>query len=51
MKTKAFIAVFDGEVLRPQAPLDLEPNARYHVTIEGTEAESLLEKQQDARDL
>jgi hypothetical protein len=26
--------VFDGEVLRPEEPLDLEPNGRYVVTIE-----------------
>ena len=26
--------VFDGEVLRPESPLDLEPNARYIVTIQ-----------------
>ena len=30
--------VYDGEVLRPQEPLDLEPNARYRVTIEGEAA-------------
>ena len=27
-------AIFDGEVLRPETPLDLEPNARYLVTIQ-----------------
>ena len=27
-------AVFDGEVLRPDTPLDLEPNARYVLTIQ-----------------
>ena len=26
--------IFDGEVLRPQAPLNLKPNAHYSVTIE-----------------
>ncbi len=26
--------VFDGQVLRPDAPLDLEPNTRYVVTIQ-----------------
>ncbi len=26
--------VFDGEVLRPEEPLDLEPNGHYQVTIE-----------------
>ena len=25
--------LFDGQVLRPEAPLDLEPNTRYVVTI------------------
>jgi hypothetical protein len=27
-------AVFDGEVLRPAAPLAIEPNTRVHVVIE-----------------
>jgi hypothetical protein len=27
--------VFDGKVLRPEEPLDLKPNGRYVVTIEG----------------
>ncbi len=26
--------IFDGEVLRPDEPLDLEPNVRYVVTIQ-----------------
>ncbi|MCX6617247.1 MAG: antitoxin family protein [Acidobacteria bacterium] len=26
--------IFDGEVLRPEQPLDLQPNGRYRVTIE-----------------
>jgi hypothetical protein len=26
--------IFDGEVLRPEQPLDLQPNDRYRVTIE-----------------
>ena len=30
---KTVTAVFDGNVLRPDAPLDLEPNTRYVVTI------------------
>ncbi len=29
--------VFDGEVLRPDEPLDLEPNRSYQVTIEEQE--------------
>lgn len=32
--TKTLEAVFDGEVLRPDEPLDLEPNTRVLVTIE-----------------
>jgi hypothetical protein len=28
--------IFDGEVLRPEEPLDLEPNGRYQVTIDDT---------------
>ena len=27
-------AVFDGEVLRPEGPIDLTPNVRYRVTVE-----------------
>ncbi len=26
--------IFDGQVLRPETPLDLEPNTRYLVTIQ-----------------
>lgn len=29
-------AVFDGRVLRPDVELDLQPNARYSVTIDPT---------------
>jgi hypothetical protein len=32
--TKTLTAVFDGQVLRPEGPVDLKPNARYQVTIE-----------------
>ncbi|MGI8566896.1 MAG: antitoxin family protein [Pyrinomonadaceae bacterium] len=32
--TKTLEAVYDGEVLRPDEPLDLEPNTRVRVTIE-----------------
>ena len=31
---KSVRAVFDGEVLRPEEPVDLKPNVRYVVTIE-----------------
>jgi hypothetical protein len=30
-------AVFDGEVLRPQAPLDLALNRRYSITIDDSD--------------
>jgi hypothetical protein len=33
--------IFDGEVLRPETPLDLEPNARYVVTIQAETPKSL----------
>lgn len=32
--SKTVVAIFDGHVLRPEAALDLEPNARYQITIE-----------------
>lgn len=32
--TKTLEAVYDGQVLRPDEPLDLEPNTRVRVTIE-----------------
>jgi hypothetical protein len=35
--TKTLRAIFDGEVLRPEEPVDLKPNARYVVTIEREE--------------
>ena len=28
-------ALFDGEVLRPETPIDLEPNTTYVLTVEG----------------
>lgn len=31
---KTVRVLFDGEVLRPQEPVDLEPNSSYIVTIE-----------------
>jgi predicted DNA-binding antitoxin AbrB/MazE fold protein len=30
-------AIFDGEVLRPDEPIDLEPNTRVRITIESEE--------------
>ncbi len=38
IKTKILHAIFDGKVLRPEEPVDLELNARYLVTIESKEA-------------
>ncbi len=32
--TKTLEAVYDGETLRPDEPLDLKPNTRVRVTIE-----------------
>ncbi len=32
--TKTLEATYDGEVLRPQEPLDLEPQTRVRLTIE-----------------
>jgi hypothetical protein len=37
-RTKTLHVVFDGKVLRPEELVDLEPNARYLVTIEHKEA-------------
>jgi hypothetical protein len=34
---KTLTAVFDGEVLRPDSPLDLAPNTRYVITIQPLE--------------
>jgi hypothetical protein len=31
---KTVTAVFDGQALHPEGPVDLKPNARYRVTIE-----------------
>lgn len=36
---KTLRATFDGEVLRPEGPVDLKPNTRYLVTIERQEEE------------
>ncbi len=34
MSSKTITALFDGEVLRPEDPVDLKPNARYLLTVE-----------------
>ena len=45
------MAVFDGEVLRPERPVELKPNTRYRLTVEqevqevgGPSAWDILEK-------
>lgn len=38
--THTVTAVFDGSVLRPDTPLDLEPNTRYILTIQPDAAAS-----------
>jgi hypothetical protein len=35
--SKTLHVIFDGKVLRPEGPVDLEPNAHYVVTIEREE--------------
>lgn len=35
--SKVITAIFDGEVLRPEEPVELRPWARYHVIIERAE--------------
>lgn len=35
--SKTLEAVFDGEVLRPDEPIELEPNTRVRLTIESVE--------------
>ena len=32
--SKTLTAVFDGDVLRPDSPIGLEPNTRYVITIQ-----------------
>ena len=54
MMSKTIVAVFDGQVFRPVAPLDLEPNARYTITIVSAEPptrEKSAQKKEDAWDI
>jgi predicted DNA-binding antitoxin AbrB/MazE fold protein len=37
MMSKTLEAVFDGEVLRPDEPIELEPNTRVRLTIESVD--------------
>jgi len=32
--TKTMTAIYDGQCLRPEAPLDLKPNTRCRITVE-----------------
>ena len=46
--SQTFEAIFDGSVLRPEQPIELEPNTRVRITIEpvttsGKQPESFLE--------
>ncbi len=50
--TRKIKAVFDGETLRPEEPLDLAPNTRVRVTIEkSSPAESSMSFLRTARSL
>jgi hypothetical protein len=40
-------AVFDGKVLRPDAPVELKPNTRYRLTVDG-EIRPAADADQDA---
>ena len=42
-------AIFDGEVLRPEKPLELEANCRYTITI--NKVEEKTDKKEDAWDV
>ena len=41
---KTLTAVFDGDDLRPDSPLDLTPNTRYVITIQSVEEQQRAEK-------
>ena len=45
---KTMTAIFDGTVLRPKSPVDLEPGTRYLVTVEALRAK---DDEADAWDL
>lgn len=51
--SKTLEATFDGEVLRPDKPLQLEPHTRVRITIEPVEATDKKERSflQTARSL
>lgn len=45
MMTKPFQAIFDGQVLRPEEPVDLQPQAHYLVTVEAAEKDAAVSSQ------
>ena len=45
--SQTLTAVFDGDVLRPDSPLNLEPNTRYVITIQSVEQPVTLENAWD----
>jgi hypothetical protein len=47
--TKSLTAVFDGEVLRPEGPVDLQPNVRYRLILE-QEAQATTQSAWDVLD-
>jgi predicted DNA-binding antitoxin AbrB/MazE fold protein len=42
--TRTVTVIYDGQVLRPQEPVDLEPNVTYRVTIEDDPAQAAEEQ-------
>ncbi len=42
--TKTLRVIFDGEVLRPEEPVDLQPNTRYVITVEPEEEKKAAEE-------
>ncbi len=42
--TKTLRVIFDGEVLRPEEPVDLQPNTRYIITVEPEEETQAAEE-------
>jgi hypothetical protein len=42
--TTTLTVLYDGEVLRPEGPVDLEPNTKYEVTIKPVANQSVPEE-------
>ncbi|MBN3868894.1 MAG: hypothetical protein V7L00_10245 [Nostoc sp.] len=49
--SKILTVIFDGSVLRPDIPLDLEPNKRYVITIVSEDINSSETKAADVWDV